>query len=101
MVFLLNFISIIAQILVGNKIDLRDSEEPGQSLEQQMIPIMNEFKVIKCFITKEVETCVECSAKQHLNVSEVFCFAQKAVIHPTAPLYDSREHVNSDLLKSF
>jgi hypothetical protein len=27
-----------------------------------------------------------------LNVSEVFYFAQKAVLHPTAPLYDSREH---------
>ncbi|KAG2178189.1 hypothetical protein INT43_003442 [Umbelopsis isabellina] len=40
----------------------------------------------------EVETCVECSAKQLLNVSEVFYFAQKAVLHPTAPLYDSREH---------
>ncbi|KAJ3339655.1 ERMES complex Ca(2+)-binding regulatory GTPase gem1 [Kappamyces sp. JEL0680] len=46
---------------------------------------MNEFK--------EVETCVECSAKASLNVSEVFYFAQKAVLHPTAPLYDSREHV--------
>lgn len=34
----------------------------------------------------------ECSAKQSLNVSEVFYFAQKAVLHPTAPLYDSREH---------
>jgi Ras family protein T1 len=42
---------------------------------------------------QEVETCVECSAKTPLNVSEVFYFAQKAVLHPTAPLYDSREHV--------
>ena len=40
-----------------------------------------------------METCVECSAKIPLNVSEVFYFAQKAVLHPTAPLYDSREHV--------
>jgi len=46
---------------------------------------MNEFK--------EVETCVECSARMPLNVSEVFYFAQKAVLHPTAPLYDSRDHV--------
>ena len=45
------------------------------------------------FIRKEVETCVECSAKQPLYVSEVFYFAQKAVLHPTAPLYDSREHI--------
>lgn len=42
---------------------------------------------------QEVETCVECSAKTPVNVSEVFYFAQKAVLHPTAPLYDSREHV--------
>jgi Ras family protein T1 len=37
---------------------------------------------------------VECSALLPLNVSEVFYFAQKAVLHPTAPLYDSREHVS-------
>ena len=42
---------------------------------------------------QEIETVVECSAKIPLNVSEVFYFAQKAVLHPTAPLYDSREHV--------
>lgn len=39
------------------------------------------------------QTCVECSAKIPLNVSEVFYFAQNAVLHPTAPLYDTREHV--------
>ncbi|KAJ3071155.1 ERMES complex Ca(2+)-binding regulatory GTPase gem1 [Podochytrium sp. JEL0797] len=72
-------------VLVGNKIDLRGKDVTNESLEAQITPIMNEFK--------EVETCVECSAKQQLNVSEVFYFAQKAVLHPTAPLYDSREHV--------
>ena len=41
---------------------------------------------------QEVETVVECSALLPLNISEVFYFAQKAVLHPTAPLYDSREH---------
>lgn len=65
---------------------------------------MNEFKVcplpytlvnaISQHASQEVETCVECSAKLPLNVSEVFYFAQKAVLHPTAPLYDSREHVS-------
>ncbi|KAG8798015.1 ERMES complex Ca(2+)-binding regulatory GTPase gem1 [Serendipita sp. 398] len=54
------------------------------SLEDEIAPIMAEFK--------EVETCVESSAKLPLNISEVFYFAQKAVLHPTAPLYDSREH---------
>ncbi|KAJ3021068.1 UNVERIFIED_CONTAM: ERMES complex Ca(2+)-binding regulatory GTPase gem1 [Siphonaria sp. JEL0065] len=71
-------------VLVGNKIDLRGKDITNESLEAQITPIMNEFK--------EVETCVECSSKQQLNVSEVFYFAQKAVLHPTAPLYDSREH---------
>ncbi|EIW81024.1 mitochondrial Rho 1 [Coniophora puteana RWD-64-598 SS2] len=72
-------------ILVGNKIDLRGGEVTNEALEDEILPIMNEFK--------EVETCVECSAQMPLNVSEVFYFAQKAVLHPTAPLYDSREHV--------
>ncbi|KAJ3296229.1 ERMES complex Ca(2+)-binding regulatory GTPase gem1 [Borealophlyctis nickersoniae] len=71
-------------VLVGNKIDVRGKNIMNPSLEEQIMPIMNEFK--------EVETCVECSARQLLNVSEVFYFAQKAVLHPTAPLYDSREH---------
>ncbi|KAJ7644227.1 EF hand associated-domain-containing protein [Roridomyces roridus] len=70
-------------ILVGNKIDL-------EALEEEIQPIMNEFK--------EVETCVECSAKRTLNVSEVFYFAQKAVLHPTAPLYDSRDHASLNWL---
>lgn len=54
------------------------------ALEEELAPVMAEFK--------EVETCVECSAKVLLNVSEVFYFAQKAVLYPTAPLYDSRAH---------
>lgn len=45
--------------------------------------------------TQEVDTCVECSAKLPLNVPEVFFLAQKAVLHPTAPLYDSRDHVRN------
>ncbi|KAL1722755.1 P-loop containing nucleoside triphosphate hydrolase protein [Schizophyllum commune] len=72
-------------ILVGNKIDLRGGEVTNEALEDEIVPIMNEFK--------EVETCVECSARIPLNVSEVFYFAHKAVLHPTAPLYDSRDHV--------
>lgn len=35
----------------------------------------------------EVENCIECSAKTLYNVAELFCYAQKAVLHPTAPLY--------------
>ncbi|KAJ3532773.1 hypothetical protein NM688_g7374 [Phlebia brevispora] len=72
-------------ILVGNKIDLRGGEVTNEALEGEVLPIMSEFK--------EVDTCVECSAKVPLNVPEVIFLAQKAVIHPTAPLYDSRDHV--------
>ncbi|XP_012587169.1 PREDICTED: mitochondrial Rho GTPase 2, partial [Condylura cristata] len=62
-------------ILVGNKSDLRT----GSSMEA-VLPIMSQFP--------EIETCVECSAKLLRNISELFYYAQKAVLHPTAPLYD-------------
>ncbi|XP_029413553.1 mitochondrial Rho GTPase 2 isoform X3 [Nannospalax galili] len=62
-------------ILVGNKSDLR----PGSTIEA-VLPIMSQFP--------EIETCVECSAKHLRNISELFYYAQKAVLHPTAPLYD-------------
>lgn len=65
-------------ILVGNKSDLLDV-----SGMEAILPIMNDFE--------EVETCVECSAKTLKNISEVFYYAQKAVLHPTAPLYSPEE----------
>jgi Ras family protein T1 len=43
-----------------------------------------------------VETCIECSAKDVVNVAEVFYFASKSVLHPTAPLYDVAEQVQSN-----
>ncbi|WFD34054.1 ERMES complex Ca(2+)-binding regulatory GTPase gem1 [Malassezia cuniculi] len=69
-------------VFVGSKVDLRDSDE--YSLEEEIGPLMAEFK--------EVETCIECSARWSLNVGEVFFYAQKAVLYPTAPLYDSHSH---------
>ena len=72
-------------IIVGNKIDVRGTDMNNPRLEEMILPLMNDFK--------EVETCVECSALELVNIAEVFYFAQKAVLHPTAPLYDSREHV--------
>jgi CMP-N-acetylneuraminic acid synthetase len=36
----------------------------------------------------EIETCIECSAKTLRNISELFFYAQKAVLHPTSPLYN-------------
>uniref|UniRef100_A0A665VB67 Mitochondrial Rho GTPase n=1 Tax=Echeneis naucrates TaxID=173247 RepID=A0A665VB67_ECHNA len=69
---------LIPIILVGNKSDLRS----GSSMET-ILPIMNQFS--------EIETCVECSAKNLKNISELFYYAQKAVLHPTAPLYDPED----------
>ncbi|KAJ9541166.1 hypothetical protein OSB04_027672 [Centaurea solstitialis] len=66
-------------IVAGCKLDLRD-EQQAISLEQVMSPIMQQFR--------EIETCIECSAYKHIQIPEVFYYAQKAVLHPTAPLFD-------------
>ncbi|GAV89498.1 EF_assoc_1 domain-containing protein/EF_assoc_2 domain-containing protein/Miro domain-containing protein/EF_hand_4 domain-containing protein [Cephalotus follicularis] len=66
-------------IVVGCKLDLRD-EQDSVSLEQIMGPIMQQFR--------EIETCIECSAATLIQVPDVFYYAQRAVLHPTAPLYD-------------
>ena len=70
-------------ILVGNKVDVVD-----YSTMEAVLPIMNEFE--------EVETCVECSARNLKNISEMFYFAQKAVLHPSAPLWNYHEKDVSD-----
>ncbi|XP_063226187.1 mitochondrial Rho GTPase isoform X1 [Bacillus rossius redtenbacheri] len=61
-------------ILVGNKVDLVD-----YSTIDAVYAIMEDFP--------EVESCIECSAKTLKNISEMFYYAQKAVLHPTLPLY--------------
>ncbi|KAF2316885.1 hypothetical protein GH714_042226 [Hevea brasiliensis] len=66
-------------IVVGCKLDLRD-ENQQVSLEQVTSPIMQQFW--------EIETCTECSAFKHTQIPEVFYYAQKAVLHPTGPLFD-------------
>lgn len=66
-------------VVVGCKLDLRNEQTP-MSLEQVMAPIMQQFR--------EIETCIECSAANLVQVPDVFYYAQKAVLHPTAPLFD-------------
>ncbi|XP_044755755.1 mitochondrial Rho GTPase isoform X2 [Coccinella septempunctata] len=61
-------------VLVGNKIDLVDF-----STIEGVLPVMEDFP--------EIETCIECSAKTLKNISELFYYAQKAVLHPTSPIY--------------
>lgn len=70
-------------ILAGNKIDTRGGvADPyaSQKMEAFIKPIMDDFR--------EVDVCVECSAKNMSNISEVFFFAQKAVLYPTNAIYD-------------
>ncbi|KAI3783088.1 hypothetical protein L2E82_13150 [Cichorium intybus] len=66
-------------IVVGCKLDLRNEHYPI-NLELVMGPTMQQFR--------EIETCIECSAANLVQVAEVFYYAQKAVLHPTAPLFD-------------
>lgn len=72
-------------VLVGNKSDLVE-----YSSLDVILPIMNQYA--------EIETCVECSAKNLKNIAELFFYAQKAVLHPTSPLYSADERDVSDLL---
>ena len=74
-------------ILVGNKVDLVD-----YSTMESVLPIMNEFE--------EIETCVECSARNLKNISEMFYFAQKAILHPSAPLWSYHQKDVSPLQRS-
>jgi len=55
----------------------------AQVINDEMLPVMNEFK--------EIDSCIRTSAKEHHNINEVFFLCQKAVTHPIAPLYDSKE----------
>lgn len=74
-------------ILVGNKIDTRggiNDPAAASKMEEFIKPIMDNYR--------EVDVCIECSAKTVSNISEVFYFAQKAVLHPTGPLYDVDNH---------
>ncbi|XP_051122525.1 mitochondrial Rho GTPase 1 [Andrographis paniculata] len=71
-------------IVVGCMLDRRNDQQPV-SLEQVMSPIMQQFR--------EIETCIECSALNHIQIPEVFYYAQKAVLHPTAPLFDQEQQV--------
>ena len=64
-------------ILVGNKSDLVN---PEFLVASHIEPIMNEFPNIEAFVA--------CSAKDLSNVSEVFHYARRAVLHPSSPLFN-------------
>jgi Ras family protein T1 len=70
-------------VLCANKADLATNGDTAQVVEDEMLPVMAEFK--------EIDSCIRTSAREHHNVNEVFFLCQKAVTHPVAPLYDSKE----------
>lgn len=65
-------------VVVGCKLDLHDDRQ--SDIEQIMAPLMQEYR--------EIETIIECSALKQVQIADVFYYAQKAVLHPTAPLFD-------------
>ena len=71
-------------VLCANKSDLSPAgTSTAQIVEEEMLPVMAEFK--------EVDSCIRTSAREHHNINEVFFLCQKAVTHPIAPIYDSKE----------
>lgn len=70
-------------VLCANKSDLAANGGTSQVVEDEMLPVMAEFK--------EIDSCIRTSAREHHNINEVFFLCQKAVTHPIAPLFDSKE----------
>ncbi|KAF2718422.1 mitochondrial Rho GTPase-like protein [Polychaeton citri CBS 116435] len=70
-------------VLCSNKSDLSSGITTAQIVEEEMLPVMAEFK--------EIDSCIRTSAREHHNVNEAFFLCQKAVIHPIAPIYDAKE----------
>ncbi len=70
-------------ILCSNKSDLASGTTTSQIVEEEMLPVMAEFK--------EIDSCIRASAREHHNVNEAFFLCQKAVTHPIAPLFDAKE----------
>ncbi|KAJ5081661.1 hypothetical protein NUU61_009925 [Penicillium alfredii] len=70
-------------VLCANKSDLSAEHSEAQVIEDEMLPLMTEFK--------EIDSCIRTSAREHRNVNEAFFVCQKAVTHPIAPLFDSKE----------
>lgn len=70
-------------VLCANKSDVSAHIDAEQVVEDEMLPVMAEFK--------EIDSCIRTSAREHHNINEVFFLCQKAVTDPIAPLFDSKE----------
>ncbi|KAL8693076.1 MAG: hypothetical protein Q9218_002040, partial [Villophora microphyllina] len=70
-------------VLCANKSDQNNNIPTDQVIEEEMLPVMAEFK--------EIDSCIRTSAREHHNINEVFFLCQKAVTDPIAPLFDAKE----------
>ncbi|KAF3761499.1 hypothetical protein M406DRAFT_74450 [Cryphonectria parasitica EP155] len=70
-------------VLCANKSDLTGDDNTAQIVDDEILPVMHEFR--------EIDSCIRTSAREHRNVNEVFFLCQKAVTHPIAPLFDYKE----------
>ena len=71
-------------VLCANKSDLSpNGASTAQIINDEMLPLLAEFK--------EIDSCIRASAREHHNINEAFFLCQKAVTHPIAPIYDSKE----------
>lgn len=71
-------------VLCANKSDVSpNGASTAQIINDEMLPLLAEFK--------EIDSCIRTSAREHHNINEAFFLCQKAVTHPIAPIYDSKE----------
>lgn len=75
-------ISASPVIFVGTKADLRQANsQHADEFEDNMRALVRD--------NKQCEAMIECSAKSLLNVSDLFYCAQRLVMYPSAPLFNS------------
>ncbi len=70
-------------VLCNNKVDIDKSIKEETVINEEFIPLLQEFK--------EIEACIRCSAKENYNVIQAFYLCQRAVTYPIAPLYDYKD----------
>lgn len=52
-------------------------------MEEDILPIMKNYS--------EIETCIQVSSAKFINLQELFFICQKAVLYPTAPIFNLNE----------
>lgn len=69
-------------VVSANKSDLL-SQQARDNRDDEFLPLLRDFK--------EIESCINCSAKDGYNVIQAFYICQRAVTHPISPLFDYKE----------